>query len=252
MPCTVGSTVDCPTTGSFGYSATTGYDLATGIGTIDANVLASGLAALGVGALARGTTTTLTPSVTTPGVNAAVTFNVIVSANDASGAPTGTVQFAVDGTNSGGPVSLSSKTITETTPNGSVSYTEQQATLSLSAGFATTGAHTVTATYSGDSNFSGSSATLGVTVASGRRLYHESDQRDRLPRQLRNLHGYGHADWRLQGHHRLRTERAQHLDQFLLQHLQLIRYCRDGRDCYPHHLHFVDGLRGSRQPASAG
>src|SRR5262249_24020739 len=65
-----------------------------------------------------------------------------------AGTPTGTVDFFVDGSDVSGPVALS---------GGSATYS----TSSLSVG-----THTVAATYSGDTNFSGSSGSLsgGQTV----------------------------------------------------------------------------------------
>lgn len=71
----------------------------------------------------------------------ATNFTATVTAENGTGAPTGTVQFKVDGADFGAPVPLSGGTAT----SGSTS--------SLSAG-----AHTVTAVYSGDSNFETSAA----------------------------------------------------------------------------------------------
>jgi hypothetical protein len=75
-----------------------------------------------------------------------VTFTATVSSS--AGTPTGTVQFIVDGSNFGNPVALSGATASTTTGGLSV------------------GTHTITASYSGDTNFSGSSGTLsgGQTV----------------------------------------------------------------------------------------
>jgi hypothetical protein len=73
------------------------------------------------------------------------------------GYPTGTVQFVVDGSNFGSPVSLSISRFGELTFDSATS----SATSSLSSGN-----HTVAAVYSGDNNYTGSSATLsgGQTV----------------------------------------------------------------------------------------
>ncbi|HEV8060141.1 MAG TPA: DUF4214 domain-containing protein, partial [Gemmataceae bacterium] len=77
-----------------------------------------------------------------------VTFTATVTAGSGTFDNGGTVQFAVDGTNFGAPVSLT----------GGQAITTDAA---LSAG-----SHTITATYSGDTNFNGSSAALagGQTV----------------------------------------------------------------------------------------
>jgi Pro-kumamolisin, activation domain/Bacterial Ig-like domain (group 3) len=153
VPCTAGSP-NCGTTGTtnvIGYTAGTGYDQATGIGSIDANNLATSFAAL---VTATGTKTTL---VATPGSSLVsgekVTFTATVAPNTLSTAPTGTVTFTVDGT-AEAPVTLST----------AAPYT---AALVETAGF-TTGTHTVVATYtSADATYTGStSSTITVTVAS--------------------------------------------------------------------------------------
>lgn len=93
------------------------------------------------------TTTAVTSSPNPSNFNQSVTFTATVTS--ASGTPTGTVQFKVDGTNVGSPQTL----------NGSGVATF--ATSALSAGI-----HTVTANYNGDGNFNPSSGTLsgGQTV----------------------------------------------------------------------------------------
>jgi len=94
------------------------------------------------------TTTSLSLSLSTPlyGVDS-VTFTASVGAAVAGfGSPTGSVQFAVDGTNVGAPVPLS---------GGVASFTTS--TLAL-------GGHTVTATYTGDGGFLTSLGTTTLTV----------------------------------------------------------------------------------------
>jgi hypothetical protein len=74
----------------------------------------------------------------------ALTFTAAVSAgNSSSTAPTGTVQFRIDGSNFGAPVTLT---------GGSAS---------ISASGLSAGTYTVTAIYSGDSTFLGGSVALG-------------------------------------------------------------------------------------------
>src|SRR5205823_1398883 len=81
-----------------------------------------------------------------------VTFTATVS-DSAPGTPTGTVQFVIDGSSAGSPVNVS-------TTGGVTTATFSTATLAV-------GTHTVSATYSGDANFSGSNGTLagGQTVS---------------------------------------------------------------------------------------
>ena len=77
------------------------------------------------------------------------------------GTPTGTVQFVVDGVNAGSPVSV--------TTSGGVT------TASFTTSALTVGTHTITASYSGDSNYAGSSGSLAggqvvnqaITLADG-------------------------------------------------------------------------------------
>jgi subtilase family serine protease len=117
--------------GQPGYILTTGYDQATGLGSLDvANFL---LVASG------GARTTLTAS-----ANPATTVrNISITANvtGSSTTPTGTVQFVVDGTNSGSPIALASGTAT------------------LPATTYTAGTHTIVAIYSGDATYPGNRST---------------------------------------------------------------------------------------------
>ena len=146
-PCEIGST-DC-TASPIGYSAATGYDLATGWGSIDASNFA-GVFTTSYASAPVATTTVLTASTTAPTVNTALTLTATVSADSGSGTPAGTVQFAIDGANAGSAVTLSSGVAT-------YSYTP-----------ATSGSHTIVATYTPSSAAanSASSATLTIDVAS--------------------------------------------------------------------------------------
>jgi subtilase family serine protease len=145
-PCELGS-VDC-TTSPIGYAATTGYDLASGWGSIDASNFASVFTSVS-STSAIATTTGLTASTTAPTVGTAITLTATVTNNTGSGTPAGTVQFNVDGTNAGSAVTLSSGAAT-------YSYTP-----------ATSGSHTIVATYAPSSATvnSASSATLTINVA---------------------------------------------------------------------------------------
>src|SRR5262249_20136769 len=90
------------------------------------------------------TTTTVASSANPSVFGQSVTFTATVAPNaGGSGTPTGMVQFQIDGTNFGSPVSL----------NGGLATSLATSSLSASA-------HTVTALYSGDTNFSGSTAVI--------------------------------------------------------------------------------------------
>jgi subtilase family serine protease len=147
VPCTSGS-VDCPSgTTEIGYSAKAGYDLATGLGSLDVATLARAWP----GFVGAGTTTVTTSSNLTAALGASVTFTATVTPTLANGpAATGTVQFVVDGTNVGSAAAIA---------NGTATYSTT--TLSL-------GAHSVLAIYSGDTNYSTStSAAITETIVNG-------------------------------------------------------------------------------------
>ena len=114
-PCTHGSP-DCQTASGIGFSAAPGYDLATGLGSIDANVMANAWAT--TTAAGGASTTGIAVSYVTVTVPAgtqscaissgSLTVSVQVTANDATGTiPTGAVQLLVDGGAVGTPVTLS-------------------------------------------------------------------------------------------------------------------------------------------------
>jgi hypothetical protein len=99
------------------------------------------------------TTTVLTssanPSVSSQGVSFVATVGI---SDPGAGTPTGTVQFMIDGSNAGSPVS--------------VSTTGGMTTASLSTPSLAVGRHTITASYSGDNSFSSSTASaLTQTVS---------------------------------------------------------------------------------------
>jgi subtilase family serine protease len=146
VPCTAGST-NCPSNGEMGYSAGTGYDQATGLGSVNAFNLATAFTSV---AVKGGTTTTVAVSPSSPATGATVTLTATVAHNSGTTAPTGTVTFTVDGT-AESPVALANGVATTTTS------------------FSTGGAHTVIAAYSGDTNYytSTSAATTINVGASG-------------------------------------------------------------------------------------
>ena len=100
-----------------------------------------------------GTVTTVSSSANPSVVGNTVTFTATVTPNSGAFDNGGTVQFAVDGTNFGTPV---------TPVNGQASIDDSSLGL---------GTHTITATYSGDANLNGSTGTLAggqvVQLASG-------------------------------------------------------------------------------------
>jgi len=149
VPCAQASP-DCAT-GSLGYAAGPGYDMATGLGSIDANNLfnlwntaASGVTLKLSASAAKGTlndTIQITAQVTA------------AAAGVAGGAPTGTVNFSILGSIGVGSVAL--------TANGG----KQTATVSLPLyEFGGPGTFFLAAQYSGDAAFSGAGGTIPIQV----------------------------------------------------------------------------------------
>ena len=133
-PCTSGST-DCPNgTTAIGYSATTGYDLASGLGSIDVYAFAQAFSGYGSAAPLAATTAGLKVNPTAPTASNSLSFSATI-ASTTSGTPTGAVQFYIDSVAQGTAVKLASGTAAFTSP-------------ALSAG-----PHTVAVRYSGDGTY---------------------------------------------------------------------------------------------------
>jgi Bacterial Ig-like domain (group 3) len=167
-PCQIGTT-NCPNGGNIGYTAATGYDQATGWGSIDvfnfANtwksvtptgdstenctpVTASTPNPANPCPLLSATTITITSPPCGVSAGGSATFSVSV-ANGSIGigappTPTGTVQLLVDGAVVGSPVALSSGA----------------ASLTLNTTGLASGGHNVSVAYSGDTAYRGSKGTL--------------------------------------------------------------------------------------------
>jgi subtilase family serine protease len=146
--CSAAGATACPTTsGAYAnYSAGTGYDQATGLGSIDFNNL---LAAWSGSSSLAASVTTVTPATTTPAssANDNITITVTSASTSSTTTPTGTVSVSVDGVVVSAAVPLSS---------GSATYTFSSSTA---------GSHTVVATYSGDATYSSSNGSTTVTVS---------------------------------------------------------------------------------------
>lgn len=151
--CSLGSK-DCPAGGVIGYSATTGYDLATGWGSVDAFNLAtkwSLVTPLPIGGQTPSVTTlTGTPVSVNAGTNVTLTAMVVSGSTSTTTVPTGSVQFLLDRVPVGSPVALAS---------GTANYT-------LSTTGLASGSHTVGVSYAGNTTFAGSKGALLVNVTS--------------------------------------------------------------------------------------
>ena len=134
--------------GLSGYPLNTGYDLVTGLGSLDvANFFTAAIAAQGVS-----TTLVVTAAPNPVAVGTLATFTATLTPGASSSTPTGTVSFYSNGALLNSPVTISGNKATTTFAYGS------------------TGTYAITATYSGDATFSTSSApsySLVVSAAPG-------------------------------------------------------------------------------------
>jgi subtilase family serine protease len=156
--CTPG-TPNCPASGIVGYSAGTGYDLATGWGSVNVSNLANAwnqVAPIHPGSGVGTATSTLSLSTASPvcgvtGASQAMSLSVHVTSSIAGNTPTGTITILVD------------NVATSTT----ATLTGGAAALTLNTGTLTSGFHTVSAVYSGDAvNASSKSSITADTTSS--------------------------------------------------------------------------------------
>ena len=154
LSCTAGSP-DCDASGQIGYAAAVGYDLATGLGSINAQKLVASWArpdATGSGS----STVTLSVTPTVPNTTYNPTAQITLMANVVSGTggatPTGTVTFAdsTTGTTLGGAAA---------TLNASGT-----ASVTITSGLAN-GGNSIKAVYSGDATYASANSQVLVVTA---------------------------------------------------------------------------------------
>ena len=146
VPCQ-GQTQDC-LNGQFGYNAGPGYDLVTGLGSVDAyNFIA---AWSGITISTTTTTVTASPNTILPGGSTVLTATV--KANGGSAAPTGTVTFSM------GPNNLGAAPLV---PGSNGSST---ATWTVFGGQLTAASTTVQAFYAGNPAFNASSGSTTINL----------------------------------------------------------------------------------------
>ena len=132
--------------GAFGYQAAPGYDLATGLGSVDAYNLITQW-----NSSSTGTTVVLTANSANVALNSSMQLTATVSAS--SGGPIGgTVSFNL------GDTALGAAPLTVSDANASATLTVYGSVLPIGGG-------TITAIYSGDGQHSGSSASIAVNVS---------------------------------------------------------------------------------------
>ncbi len=145
--CTAGSTY-CSSAGESKYSAGTGYDEASGLGSVDLYNLMTAWTADSAAYL-EATTTALSAAAASPSSGASDTITITVSPQSSSitTVATGTLTVVVDGTTESSALALT---------DGSATYTFSSSN---------SGEHVITATYSGDSTFAPSTGTVTVDVS---------------------------------------------------------------------------------------
>jgi len=142
-PCTAGKQ-NCPSGGVIGFPTLVGYDLATGLGSVNAASLALNAKTLTPSTV---TITTSPTNVTTATGTVTIYATVASTSSSVTTTPTGTVTFTVNGTVLASNIPLSGGVASATT------------------GFPNGGAQTVTATYSGSTTYIGSATTSTINVA---------------------------------------------------------------------------------------
>ncbi len=139
----------CSTAGAGSYAATTGYDEATGLGSVDFyKLLTSWSTTSTTTSSLLASTTTLTAATTTPasGASDVIAIKVASGSSSSTATPTGTATVIVDGSSTSSVIALAS---------GAASYTFSSTTA---------GTHSVAVTYSGDATFAASTATVTLTI----------------------------------------------------------------------------------------
>jgi len=145
VPCTQGSP-NC-VTGSYGYKASAGYDLATGWGSLDANSFVTQW-----NIPTRGVAVNLVSSVTRATLNDSIDLTALVGAANGSGIPTGVVDFSL------GTIALGTVPLVVRGNQGAADITVPAYL------FGGTGTFTLYAEYFGDTAFSGGGNSVRITI----------------------------------------------------------------------------------------
>ena len=156
--CTAGSTY-CSSTA--GFSAGTGYDEVTGLGSVNlGNLIPAWPINSASSASLVSTSTSISASSSTPAVNATDTFTITVVAASGSATPSGTLTLSIDG--GGTAYSSSGKTATAALV---ASATAGTATATYQTSFATSGTHQIIVQFPKSATFASSVGVVQVSVA---------------------------------------------------------------------------------------
>ncbi|MGB9076919.1 MAG: protease pro-enzyme activation domain-containing protein [Terracidiphilus sp.] len=136
------------------YAAGTGYDLATGLGSVDLGNIATAAGWPAASTLV-GTATSVVATSSTPAAGANDGITITVASLTGNSTPTGNVTLSIDGSGTAYGATGSTATTIALASNGTATYT---------ANFATAGTHTIVAQYAGDSTHAASTGSVSVTV----------------------------------------------------------------------------------------
>jgi len=207
VPCAKG-TPDC-TTGQLGYRAAPGYDMATGLGSVDAyNLVTQWNSNLPV---ATATTTTVTANPTSLTASGSTALTATVTAASGSATPTGSVSFALGGKPLG-------------TGNLSGYGGTATASLTVNAGQLNTGNNIIAASYGGSAGFSASSATVTVNVGGSTGQSSASMVLSSLPATVALIPDYNHCSSQYPYHQQLNLQEQNGYE------VQLTRFLAGGND----------------------
>ena len=153
VPCQTG-TPDCSTNAAgnlflTGYDTTAGYDLATGIGSVDATQL---IKYWGSATGGEATTVTLAPANTTIARTSATAVDITVKGSASTGNPTGSVTL------SSGSYSPAGQTLTASGADSGTAHFD------IPANSLAKGTDTLTASYAGDTNYASQTGAATITV----------------------------------------------------------------------------------------
>jgi len=157
LPC-VASSPGCSSTEEIGYSAVSGYDLATGLGTVNGQALVSQWSVrpeVGSGVVSVALAITPVTSNFAYNPSAQVTLTASVVSHTGGATPTGTVNFQ----NTSTGAAITGATAVTLDGNGNASLP-----VSLSSAFTTTGSYNIVAVYSGDSTYETGTSVQSLTI----------------------------------------------------------------------------------------
>ena len=151
---TLVTTTSSPTAADAAYNSGTGYDLATGLGSLNvANIVNAWVSDAGTASTTLGVKLNPTGTIS---ADTALAITVTVTGSGSLAAPSGSIVVAGGGYSATG-------TLTTVTP--ATTPASSSVTITIPASSLSPGSVTLTITYGGDSNYAENSTTQGVTVS---------------------------------------------------------------------------------------